>query len=111
MCQIYQHGNERIDSLSKLIRLKSSPITIGHGLIHFLTFETRLKQHIFFSFNKQHLKNLRNVEYLLLAVMSELSTVLCDRVLGLWLQVHGSRVSTESCRGGAVADGPCGGRR
>ena len=54
---------------------------------------------------------LRNVEYLLLAVMSELSTVRCDRVLGLWLQVHGRRVSTESCRGGAVADGPCGGRR
>ena len=54
---------------------------------------------------------MRNVEYLLLAVMSELSTVRCDRVLGLWLQVHGRRVSTESCRGGAVADGPCGGRR
>src|SRR6185312_2471939 len=52
---------------------------------------------------------MRNVEYLLLAVMSELSTVRCDRVLGLWLQVHGRRVSTESCRGGAVADGPCGG--
>ena len=28
--------------------------------------------------------------------MSELSTVQCDRVLGLWLQVHGRRVSTES---------------
>ena len=54
---------------------------------------------------------LGNVEYLLLAVMSELSTVRCDRVLGLWLQVHGRRVSTESCRGGAEADGPCGGRR
>ena len=49
-------------------------------------------------------------EYLLLAVMSELSTVRCDRVHGLWLQVHECRVSTESCRGGAVADGPCGGR-
>ena len=47
---------------------------------------------------------MRNVEYLLLAVMSELSIVLCDRVLGLWLQVHGRRVSTESCRVGAVAD-------
>src|SRR6185312_1304195 len=46
---------------------------------------------------------LRNVEYSLLVVMSELSTVRCDRVLGLWLQVHGRRVSTESCRGGAVA--------
>jgi hypothetical protein len=33
------------------------------------------------------------------------------RVLGLWLQVHGHQVSTESCRGGVVADGPCGGRR
>ena len=52
-----------------------------------------------------------NVEYLLLAVMSELSTVRCDRVFGLWLQVHGRRVLTESCRGGAVADGPCDGRR
>ena len=40
---------------------------------------------------------LRSVEYLLLAVMSELSTVQCDRVLGIWLQVHGRRVSTESC--------------
>ena len=54
---------------------------------------------------------LRNEHYSLLAVMSELSTVRCDRVLGLWLQVHGRRVSTVSCRGGAVADGPCGGRR
>ena len=57
------------------------------------------------------IESVRNVEYLLLAMMSELSTVRCDRVLGLWLQVHGRRVSTESCRGGAVADGPCGGRR
>ena len=54
---------------------------------------------------------LRNEHYSLLAVMSELSTVRCDRVLGLWLQVHGRQVSTVSCRGGAVADGPCGGRR
>ena len=54
---------------------------------------------------------LRNEQYSLLAVMSELSTVRCDRVLGLWLQVHGRRVSTESCCGGAVADGLCGGRR
>ena len=53
----------------------------------------------------------RNVEYFILLVMSELSTVRCDRALGLWLKVHGCRVSTESCRGGAVADGPCGGRR
>ena len=44
-------------------------------------------------------------------VMSELSTVLCDRALGLWLQVHGLQVSMESCRGGVVADGPYGGRR
>ena len=53
----------------------------------------------------------RNVEYSLLVVMSELSTVRCDHVLDLWLQVHGHRVSSESCRGGAVADGPCGGWR
>ena len=49
----------------------------------------------------------RNVEYSILPVMSELSTERCDRALGLWLQVHGRRVSTESCRGGAVADGLC----
>ena len=54
---------------------------------------------------------LRNMEYSILLVMSELSIVRCDRELGLWLQVHGRQVSTESCRGGAVADGPCGGRR
>ena len=54
---------------------------------------------------------LRNEQYSLLAVMSELPTVRCDRVLVLWLQVHGRRVSMVSCRGGAVADGPCGGRR
>jgi len=54
---------------------------------------------------------MRNVEYSILSVMSELSTVRCDRALGLWLQVHGRQVSTESFRGGAVADGPCGGRR
>ena len=46
---------------------------------------------------------LRNVEYSILLVMSELSTVLCDRALNLWLQVHGHRVSMESCRGGAQA--------
>ena len=51
------------------------------------------------------------MEYSLLVVMSELSIVRCDHVLGLWLQVHGRRVLTESCRGGAVADGQCGGRR
>ena len=46
---------------------------------------------------------LRNVEYSILLVMSEMSTVQCDCVLGLWLQVYGHRVSTESCRGGVVA--------
>ena len=46
---------------------------------------------------------LRNVEYSILLMMSELSTVRCDRALGLWLQVHGGQVSTESCRGGAQA--------
>ena len=34
------------------------------------------------------------MEYSLLVVMSELSTVQCDRALGLWLQVHGRQVST-----------------
>ena len=60
---------------------------------------------------EQRTHTLRNEQYSLLAVMGELSTVRCDRVLGLWLQVHGRRVSTESYRGGVVADGPCGGRR
>ena len=46
---------------------------------------------------------LRNEQYSLLAVMCELSTVRCDHVLGLWLQEHGRRVSTVSCRGGAQA--------
>ena len=50
-------------------------------------------------------------EYSILLVMSELSTVRCDHVFGHWLQVHGHRVSTVSCHGGAVADGLCGGRR
>ena len=39
---------------------------------------------------------MRNVEYFILLVMSELSTVRCDRALGLWLQVHGRWVSTVS---------------
>ena len=47
----------------------------------------------------------RNEQYSLLTVVSELSTVRCDRVLDLWLQVHGRRVSTVSCRGGAVGCG------
>jgi hypothetical protein len=46
---------------------------------------------------------MRNEQYSLLTVMSELSTVRCDRVLGLWLQVHERQVSTESFRGGAQA--------
>jgi hypothetical protein len=53
----------------------------------------------------------RNVEYSILLVMSELSTMQCDRALGLWLLVHGRQVSMGKCRGGAVADGLCGGRR
>ena len=53
-------------------------------------------------------------EYSSLPVMSELSTVRCDRAFGLW--IAGTRASSVdgelpwSCRGGAVADGPCGGR-
>src|SRR6185312_16288700 len=46
---------------------------------------------------------LRNVKYSILLVMNELSIMRCDRALGLWLQVHRRRVSTESCRGGAQA--------
>ena len=45
--------------------------------------------------------DLRNVQYSILLVMSELSTVRCDRALVLWLQVYERRVSMESCRGGA----------
>ena len=54
---------------------------------------------------------LRNIEYSILLVMSELSTVRCDRALGLW--IAGTRASSVDgeLRGGAVADGPCGGRR
>ena len=53
----------------------------------------------------------RNVEYSILFVMSELSTVQCDRALGLW--IAGTRASSVDgeLRVGAVADGPCGGRR
>ena len=56
-------------------------------------------------------KQMRNIEYSILLVMSELSTVRCDRALGLW--IAGTRASSVdgSCRGGAVADEPCGGRR
>ena len=55
--------------------------------------------------------HLRNVEYSILLVMSELSPcgVIVRLVFGL--QVHGRQVSTGSYRGGAVADGPRGRRR
>ena len=46
---------------------------------------------------------MRNVEYTILLVISELSTVRCDRSLGLW--IAGPRASS------VVVDGPCGGRR
>ena len=36
--------------------------------------------------------NMRNVEYSFLLVMSELSTVRCDRALGLW--IAGTRASS-----------------
>ena len=50
---------------------------------------------------------MRNIEYSILLVMSELLTVRCDRALGLWLQVHGRQVSTESSgRAAAVASTP-----
>ena len=37
-------------------------------------------------------RRLRNVEYSILPVMSELSTVRCDRALGLW--IAGTRASS-----------------
>ena len=40
-----------------------------------------------------HFSNLRNVEYSILLVMSELSTVRCDRMLGLWW-IAGTRASS-----------------
>ena len=46
---------------------------------------------------------IEEVEYSILPVMSEFSTMRCDCALGLWLQEHGHRVSTVSCRGGAQA--------
>ena len=54
-------------------------------------------------YSYQYSEQLRNVEYSIQLVMSELSIVRCDRVFGLWLQVHGRRVLTESCRGGDQA--------
>ena len=61
--------------------------------------------------DQQSCIDVRNEQYSLVSVISELSTVRCDRVLDLWLQVQGRRVSTVSCRGGDVADRLCGGRR
>ena len=54
---------------------------------------------------------MRNVEYSILLVMSELLTVRCDRALGLL--IAGTRASSVDGElpGGAVADGPRGGRR
>ena len=57
-------------------------------------------------------EELRNVEYSILLVMSELSTVLCDRALGLW--IAGTRASSvdgelpwrSSDRAAAVASTP-----
>ena len=53
----------------------------------------------------------RNVEYSILLVMSELSTVRCDCALGLWIADTRASSVDGSCREGAVADGPFGGRR
>jgi len=42
----------------------------------------------------------------------QLEDVTCNELeISCLEKVHGRRVSTGSCRGGAVADGPCGGRR
>ena len=44
---------------------------------------------------QRSLSNMRNVEYSILLVMSELSTVRCDRALGLWLQARASSVDGQ----------------
>ena len=55
---------------------------------------------------------LRNVEYSILLVMSELSTVRCDRALGLWIagtrasSVEGELPWRSSGRAAAVASTP-----
>ena len=55
---------------------------------------------------------LRNVEYSILLVMSELSTVRCDRALGLWIagtqasSVDGELPWRSSGRAAAVASTP-----
>ena len=55
---------------------------------------------------------LRNVEYSILLVMSELSTVRCDRALGLWIagtrasSVDGELLWRSSGRAAAVASTP-----
>ena len=59
-----------------------------------------------------YIMSLRNVEYSILPVMSELSTVRCDRALGLW--IAGTRASSvdgelpwrSSGREAAVASTP-----
>ena len=55
---------------------------------------------------------MRNVEYSILLVMSELSTVRCDRALGLWIagtrasSVDGELLCRSSGRAAAVASTP-----
>ena len=55
---------------------------------------------------------LRNVEYSILPVMSELSTVRCDRSFGLWIagtwasRVNGELPWRSSCRAAAGASTP-----
>ena len=57
-------------------------------------------------------RGLRNVEYYILLVMSELSTVRCDRALGLWIagtqasSVDGELPRRSSGRAAAVASTP-----
>ena len=58
------------------------------------------------------LGSVRNEQYSLLAVMSELSTVRCDRALGLWIagtrtsSVEGELPWRSSGRAAAVASTP-----
>ena len=57
-------------------------------------------------------RQVRNVEYSILLVMSELSTMRCDRALGLWIagtrasSVDGELPSRSSGRAAAVASIP-----
>ena len=76
--------------------MPSAPLAIWLIGVHFISFA---------------LSAVEEREYSILLVMSELSTVRCDRALGPW--IAGTRASSVDGElpWGAVADEPCGGRR